>query len=714
MTLQNDMYLNTLINERPKHALNATHTRLHSAVKLNEELADYFRDRAQIEDLYVKSLQKLTRKHYISNKAALGTFVPMWEILYQEISTLCNIHSDYSNKILENIEQPLRQCMINNADYNQVQSMEDHLAKIAREYDELDAKIQKHKRAGPKGESKVVECTKQQEKKYQEWINEAPAYLQKHQAVDEYRWTVVKSLVQNFELLQQSALEKNLELTKTATAIIDPLSIEDEIAHFCSGNHREVGDSVSEYHLQHDAVVPEPSISESSLKHATSPTKKKRFFSTLVSIRRKPKSGHLQHTTDTQNRQRSLSHSGSLVESIHSHEHPINTNPGIEVATPQIRKAASFTTATMTQQQQQQQQDAPLIVVDSEGYSIPPPNRNHTWPSEASESLVDTEDMSSDAGSLFSNNANPRIRVDIKNESVVEEDASNAAVALSRVATLLKEKNAAPGTRRLRGRREVRSTQLYSVMEQPSSSPFLQSFEEVNEEEPDVALPAINVDVTERIFALSKSGHIEQAMIKGEVRIRYTGPRESTRPVCFQINLPSSAATELTDHIQLLTDNTYQLKSLITEKEMVIMTYQLDLTDLPLLIKPMWRCDQEKSRLLIKYQKQCAGTLENVVFITSVTGDVQHAQSIPPGELSLAHQRIRWDLGTLDHSEEANIKAQFETNSQGSPQPIAARFDLKDELYSHLQINQGFDPNVTWAQVNVINKSVKADKYIVA
>lgn len=39
--------------------------------------------------------------------------------------------------------------------------------------------------------------------------------------------------------------------------------------------------------------------------------------------------------------------------------------------------------------------------------------------------------------SLFSNN--PRIRVDIKNESVSEEDASQSAVALTRVATLLKE-----------------------------------------------------------------------------------------------------------------------------------------------------------------------------------------------------------------------------------------------------------------------------------
>lgn len=51
--------------------------------------------------------------------------------------------------------------------------------------------------------------------------------------------------------------------------------------------------------------------------------------------------------------------------------------------------------------------------------------------------------------------SNPRIRVDIKNE-VTEEDASQSAVALTRVVTLLKEKNpsTSPTTRRLRGRRE--------------------------------------------------------------------------------------------------------------------------------------------------------------------------------------------------------------------------------------------------------------------
>ncbi|KAG0782332.1 hypothetical protein G6F22_009153 [Rhizopus arrhizus] len=429
MTLE-EMYLNTFINERPRHTLDSTHIRLTSALKLNDELADYFRDRAQVEDLYVKNLLKLSKKHYLTNKAAMGTFLPLWETLHEELTALSNIHANYSKKILEDIEQPFRQHIVSNSDFDEIQSMEESISKISREYDELDSKTQKHKKAGGKGESKATEFMKQQEKKMQEWQSEAPAYLKKHQALDEYRWTVMKSLVHNFESLQQSVLEKSLELTRTALAVTESLSVENEIANFCSVvQHEPRQDLLS----SHDAVVPETSLSESSLKQAASPSKKKR-----CNIRRKPKND--QHHNIESNRQRSFSHSGSLAEvnSIHSIQSHDNgySNQGIEVATPHLRKAASFTTATVSQQQQQ---DTPLIVVDSEGYSIPPPDRNRTWPSEASESLIETEDMSSDAGSLFSNNANPRIRVDIKNEAVTEEDASNAAVALTRVATLLKE-----------------------------------------------------------------------------------------------------------------------------------------------------------------------------------------------------------------------------------------------------------------------------------
>ncbi|KAG1251861.1 hypothetical protein G6F68_012061 [Rhizopus microsporus] len=100
------------------------------------------------------------------------------------------------------------------------------------------------------------------------------------------------------------------------------------------------------------------------------------------------------------------------------------------------------------------------------------------------------------------------------------------------------------------------------------------------------------------------------------------------------------------------------------------------------------------------------------MFVTSVTGDVQHALSIPAGELSLAHHRIKWDIGTLDSQDEATIKAQFETKNQGTPQPIAVRFDINNVL-SQLEINQGNDINVLWVNIREVKKHSKAGKYII-
>lgn len=55
--------------------------------------------------------------------------------------------------------------------------MGDHMQRIAREYDDLEAKIQKQKK-NAKGEAKVQEYTKLQQHKLQEWIQDAPEFLQ--------------------------------------------------------------------------------------------------------------------------------------------------------------------------------------------------------------------------------------------------------------------------------------------------------------------------------------------------------------------------------------------------------------------------------------------------------------------------------------------------------------------------------------------------------
>lgn len=120
-------------------------------------------------------------------------------------------------------------------------------------------------------------------------------------------------------------------------------------------------------------------------------------FPAFTSIRRKPKSEA--HQLDA-NRKRSLSHSESVVESLHSQQEtttepssPVSQNP------PPLRNVSSFTGSftNIPAPQPITQNQNPLIQVDSEGYSIPPPDRT-VWIGDTTDSLIDTDDVNSDAG----------------------------------------------------------------------------------------------------------------------------------------------------------------------------------------------------------------------------------------------------------------------------------------------------------------------------
>ncbi|RCH94107.1 hypothetical protein CU098_009356 [Rhizopus stolonifer] len=524
-----------------------------------------------------------------------------------------------------------------------------------------------------------------------------------------------------------------------------------------------------------DQIVPEPSVSNISsnlpASSSTPPTPssgkkdRRKFFSSLVSIRRKPKSdAHHGNSLNVglfhNGRQRSASNAGSFVESLHSvgshnttepqhHESefdkPSNnfdlTSPSspTSVHSASVRNAPSIN-ESLTHMSSQQ---PPLILVDSEGYSIPPPDRT-AWPHDANttnDSLVDTDDMYSDAGSSML--SSPRIRVDIKNESVTEEDASQSAVALTRVATLLKEKNSSnsPTTRRLRGRREIRATQLYSVVEQdqimsnkdelsnvtPSTTssgpllpnPFEMSQEKITEEEEkeEEKLPTIHVHTTETLHVISKGGLAEQSVVWGEISIEYDGPKGTLTPVCFKTN-KAFDSLETTEYVDKLEDhdNVFKINTHLFHSEAVVcIKYQtkIDKERLPLVVKPMWKCEVDKSRLLIKYLAT-SPPLDNVVFVTMVTGNVQHASSIPDGELILAQKRMKWQLGRIDHPQESVIKAQFGTTEQGEPQPIAVRFEMKDQLLSDAYIEQGGEsiPSLIWAKMGNSFKTIKTGKYV--
>ncbi|RKP11441.1 hypothetical protein BJ684DRAFT_21989 [Piptocephalis cylindrospora] len=55
-------YVGAFIDQRPKSALDTLSSRLRRAKHLNDELADYFRERANIEEAYARQLTKLSAK----------------------------------------------------------------------------------------------------------------------------------------------------------------------------------------------------------------------------------------------------------------------------------------------------------------------------------------------------------------------------------------------------------------------------------------------------------------------------------------------------------------------------------------------------------------------------------------------------------------------------------------------------------------------------
>ncbi|KAI7859679.1 Muniscin C-terminal mu homology domain-containing protein [Circinella umbellata] len=707
-TSSRNPYLDAFLTERPKDGIEVIQGRLRKALKLNEELAEYFKDRAYIEDLYAKNLAKISKKHFVTDKSALGHMQPIWEMLHNELTEIYTIHAVMSLKITEDVERPLRSSIQNDNEYHTIKSMDATLQRLSRDYEERSIRLNKHKKAasksGPnaqKAELKLVDSTKGLDQIKNQWVKTGPDYIQKHQTVDENRWNNLQTVVQNFEVLQNDQLLKRIEVANNVLTAASNFNVQDEINSFCSSYNSKGGlrKAVSMVQMnqksseeqqqqqqqqqlptvsrsersiaslaststknttlsevlsvpsnngsQHlEAPVPVPSISDKSNR---SGRKERKFLSTLVSIRRKTKSTYMGGSDsssinngyvnadlappDILSDKASHSSFSALDEEDHSSIHnttthhddstsTVPTSPtSVNQSVSSIKKASSFTGSFASTQQQQQQ--PPKVLVDAEGYTIPPPDRA-AWPGDNSTnngSLHD-DDFFSDNGSVFSSNQ-PKLKVDIKNETVKEEDAQKSAVALTRVSSMLKEKSPSASGKR-RGRRDnQRSTRLLDPVQEikqstgsplsmstttsTSSSPFddtsndiplqlqhspsIQSLsvpaekeEELNRiqvvdttpsiieqstiipmmESLSTPKPNIKVQITESIHCLMKSGNVVKSAVLGEVKIAYHGPADTTRPVCFRL--------EHADQLERITPNT----SYITEIEEEKGVYKLD------------------------------------------------------------------------------------------------------------------------------------------
>ncbi|KAI0225986.1 hypothetical protein L0F63_005805 [Massospora cicadina] len=87
------MYYDTFTKEKPRTGLDIMANRLRRNKQMDEELADLFHERAQIEENYSRQLEKLSKKQSMTEKGLFSKLDSLWEIIQLETETLSASHS---------------------------------------------------------------------------------------------------------------------------------------------------------------------------------------------------------------------------------------------------------------------------------------------------------------------------------------------------------------------------------------------------------------------------------------------------------------------------------------------------------------------------------------------------------------------------------------------------------------------------------------------
>ena len=107
--LPRDAYANAFVSLKPREGAQLLQQRLHKARIVTDELAEYFAARKELESAYLKSLQKISRRSFLSDASALGPgFAPVYERLITEIGELASVHGDLERKFAEECEATMR------------------------------------------------------------------------------------------------------------------------------------------------------------------------------------------------------------------------------------------------------------------------------------------------------------------------------------------------------------------------------------------------------------------------------------------------------------------------------------------------------------------------------------------------------------------------------------------------------------------------------
>ncbi|KAF9580750.1 hypothetical protein BGW38_002476, partial [Lunasporangiospora selenospora] len=682
---------------------------------------------AHIEDMYAKSITKAFQKHLVTDTHALGTFNAAWERLSAETVEIATLHGQFSLRIANEIEKPLRDFARTHSEWQNLTLAEANCNRIAKEFDEKTTKVTKYTRAverttGKKSgaaEQKLMDYTKQLESLRTAWRLEGPVVLQKYQDVDQSRLEHLKQVVLAFEAIQS---EIALQVDQISTQCISLAAEFDSLTDI----------EVFAAETSTDLHSLQPYDGASIMSTASHPNNGDRSLDDRRSngVHKRGPTGSSQISAVSYSTDRSFSQSkaGSLdqTRSMDPQEH--------------VRSGSSVPGSLLD--------TVSTPTIDAEGYSIPPPDNGH-WTDGAGS--MNFEDERSETSSF---SQQPRMHLEIREDSVAES-TDEARAALERVSSTLKLSKTI--VRRHPGRRDY--SLPVPALVAPGSSPSnaagggeaileqggvfaaepesmdtstLASPVEATPASPTMEIPAavetvLNgnhgeapavsveprkqkwvVSVVEKVHALTQAGEVGKLMVTGEVVfLREEVTKEAEMEGASENETRRKAILRLAriQSLEKYLPNPAYLSQYV-EKDGGVGTYWVDLEAigrdlgqeptgvtvlkyqvrsseegarqmLPLLIHPAWKCEAHQTSLLINYKAnaQCRllkggeeeegseAQFQDLSFLVPVSGEVTGVQSKPTGVWGGETNKMFWDVESI-------------AVDSTEPRKLLARFEL--------------------------------------
>ncbi|KAG2186247.1 hypothetical protein INT43_002685 [Umbelopsis isabellina] len=763
-SIKNQTYVRAFLTETPEVGLDILQSRFSNAQKLDTELAEYFKERAQIEDQYAKSLVKATKKLFMSDPTILGHLAPVWTKLQGELTEVSNIHGAMSHSILNEIEAELRTAPQRYQKSNQGKKAIDRGGSILFK-----------RGASSKSLNQDVDPS---------WFMKGPDILAEVETDDRQRLQRLSNLIQKFEEIQAEHLRQRISMADTTLSTCLSYVPDDEIKDFARTHSKnlKVGQPAAPSPAGENApsssprqgsqvfddvtptsstpVAPRPVSTLSSSRRASSRDSK--LFSAF-SIRRKPKGERLD---DNPNFYPQMEYASADAQAYSQPSRQYDSGLKNTQGITKSERSTEIGNNTVPK-------------VDEQGYSIPPANR----------SLIPGSIGEEVANDGFFDDENQRItnhkyHVDIK-QNAVQEEKEEDKVTMQRMASILKEKNS-PSPRRPRGRRDpARNSTLnerlptdsslnvnpshgltrdasVSTLDSNSYNPFTSSANEAHHtprtltpsssvsvsptmgsmELPSIATPLPTVEesstpslsayIIETVNARLKGGEADQKHISGEIALQYSGPVSSADMLVFKL--------DKNDRIESLYPNNHLLQAISEEdgtfgigkdelarlkgRSVVCFKYKLkgqDITNreiLPLSVIPAWRVEETCTKLIVKYKANAAMTTKNMaIWVRPTSKGVTSVQSTPQGAWNPERHVLSWDSETLKMDGSlGQLLAMFNTSVGSAPQPmVALTFNAEGATASNISFDTSqrmLNSNQQYIQIQVIHKTLRSGRVI--